>query len=538
MSDLVELPADYYLNNFNKLTSHAREWYLDLLDQEEVVWLESFDRLTRDARCLLVRLLSRKGQWFRSDKLNYTEIANIPAALDALHKDGFINLSPVMTEKELASHLLTKAEVTDLFRLPNRTMRKEEMLNQLSDECYCRYEQLSFTPIELLHPQVIDLLLALFFANTRQDLTQFVLDDLGLHQFERYSLSKERRFFTGRQQLDQLLALSDIHKCYLESDRKDKARLVELLSSLSKPVAHAYIERKRQHLINDIARDLERLEQFDNALNWFKQTSLSPSRERQARIFDKLDDVEKMSDIVTNILTTPQDVAELEVGQKLEQRLLRKRGLRVQRQSKPDVIEHHLQLDLTTQRVELAVKSHYEQLGFEVFYAENTVLTGLFGLAFWQVLFSPIEGAFINQYQDRPLDLYHADFVTKRQAQIKEVLAEIELSGLNHLIEIYHQKQGISNPFVHWSIFSLSLLEKCIESIPRTMIVALFKVLLSDLKIYRNGMPDLIIFKDGCFEWVEVKGPGDKLQDNQWRWFKQFNALGVPFSVTYVSQPN
>ncbi|GAK84241.1 hypothetical protein JCM19238_1807 [Vibrio ponticus] len=66
------------------------------------------------------------------------------------------------------------------------------------------------------------------------------------------------------------------------------------------------------------------------------------------------------------------------------------------------------------------------------------------------------------------------------------------------------------------------------------LLVNLIKVQLSDLKLYRNGMPDLIAFKDGQFEWIEVKGPGDKLQDNQIRWFKQFRRLSVPFSVCYV----
>lgn len=67
------------------------------------------------------------------------------------------------------------------------------------------------------------------------------------------------------------------------------------------------------------------------------------------------------------------------------------------------------------------------------------------------------------------------------------------------------------------------------------MLVDLFSVQLRDLKLYRNGMPDLIAFKGDQFEWIEVKGPGDKLQDNQWRWNKEFNRLKVPFSVCYVT---
>ncbi|MCW0469987.1 VRR-NUC domain-containing protein [Vibrio chagasii] len=30
---------------------------------------------------------------------------------------------------------------------------------------------------------------------------------------------------------------------------------------------------------------------------------------------------------------------------------------------------------------------------------------------------------------------------------------------------------------------------------------------------------------------MKSKGHGDKLQDNQWRWIKEFERLSVPFSV-------
>ncbi|MGY5538112.1 VRR-NUC domain-containing protein [Vibrio brasiliensis] len=535
MSEIVELEPDYYLSNFRKLTLHAIEWYPDLLSKTEHAWITAFEQLEKDAQCLLVRLLSRKGEWFRSDKLQYLEINSIPAALDALHQQGFITLNAKLDEAELARQLLTKAEIVALFSVSSRTLRKEQMLNELSSDDFTRFEQLPFTVIKLLQPAVIDLLLALFFANTRQDLSQFVLDDLGLHRFENYSLSKTRRFFSDRHQLDHLLALSRLHQCYSESNNRDLEHLTKLLQQIPDPIAHSYIERKRQHLINDLARDCERIGQLTDAIFWFKRSGLPPSRERQARIYDRLDQTQAMSDVVTEILSSPYDICELEIGHKLAQRIKRKRGERVTRPQKPQVIEHHLQLDLSTQGVELAVKSHFEQLGYHVFYAENAVLTGLFGLAFWEVIFAPIEGAFINPYQDRPLDLYHADFVTKRHSQIEAVLEQIAQFGLSHLRECYQLKHGVSNPFVYWHSFDLPLLNKCIESMPNEMIVGLFNVLLSDLKIYRSGMPDLILFKDGHFEWVEVKGPGDKLQDNQWRWFYQFTRLNVPFSVAYVT---
>jgi hypothetical protein len=378
-------------------------------------------------------------------------------------------------------------------------------------------------------------LLALFFANTHQDLSQFVLDDLGLHQFEQYQLSKERRFFSHRAELDTLLELTVLQSRYLESNRKDQNSLSELLSKIQDPIEHGYLERKRQHLINDMARDLERLQAHTEALFWFEQTKLPPSRERQTRIYDKLDQTTAMSDVVTQIEQSPYDVAEFEVAIKLRERVKRKLGERVPRTPKPKVKEYQLTLDLSQQRVELAVKADFEQRGYQVFYAENLLLTGLFGLAFWDAIFAPVEGAFVNRYQYRPLDLYHSDFVNKRQPLFDQVIEQITQSGLAHLLTTYQQKFGLANPFVHWSGFSLELLKICIQHIPQDLVVSLFKLMLTDLKLYRSGMPDLILFKDEEFEWVEVKGPGDKLQDNQWRWFKHFIELNVPIAVCYVT---
>ena len=84
MSKEIELPADYYLDNFLKLIHHSLKWYESLLQPEEQEWINKFLCLKKNEQCLLVRLLSRKGCWFRSDKLIYTEIETIPSALAEL----------------------------------------------------------------------------------------------------------------------------------------------------------------------------------------------------------------------------------------------------------------------------------------------------------------------------------------------------------------------------------------------------------------------------------------------------------------------
>ncbi|MFA0218845.1 VRR-NUC domain-containing protein [Vibrio splendidus] len=540
-----QLSPTYYLDNFNRLVEHAQTLYTDLLSDDECRWLSAYKCLSVSSQCLMVRLLSRKGRWFRSDKLNYVEIPDLNSALQELSTAGFIALSHlaeqhhlVISNVEFGLHLLTKPELLNVFPAfkSNKTAKKDELLLLLDQQPFDQFQNLNFDCIYIVEAQVIDVLLLLFFANTYQDLSQFVLSDLGLNTFENYPLSKQRRFFTSRDQLNQLLQMRDIQRQYSEGDRKDPEFLELLLQSIPAESEHRSSARKRSRLINDIARDLERLNLNDQAVFWFRQSTLPPCRERLARIYDKQGELDLMCDIVTQIKATPSDVSELEVAIKLEDRLLRKQGHKVSRTIKPSCKEIKLELDLSQTRVELAVKQHFESQGWDVYFSENSFLCGLFGLAFWDVIFADVEGAFINRYQHRPLDLYHSDFVDKRAEQVEATFQTISKHGLNHLLYIYDQKHGIANPFVHWNYFPRSLVEHSMEAIPNALIVDLFKVILSDLKLFRTGMPDLIAFKDKEFHWIEVKGTGDKLQDNQWRWIKEFERLSVPFSVCYVNQ--
>src|SRR5690606_40610713 len=53
---------------------------------------------------------------------------------------------------------------------------------------------------QLSDPQVFDVLKLLFFGNLNQDLTDFVLRDLGMHRYEDYRLDRETRLFRSREQ--------------------------------------------------------------------------------------------------------------------------------------------------------------------------------------------------------------------------------------------------------------------------------------------------------------------------------------------------
>ena len=76
------LPTGYYHNNFCTLLAFVQERYHDLLSPTECAFIDDFHDLTLDAQRLYVRLLTRKGPLYRSDRLSYQEIADTVAMLD------------------------------------------------------------------------------------------------------------------------------------------------------------------------------------------------------------------------------------------------------------------------------------------------------------------------------------------------------------------------------------------------------------------------------------------------------------------------
>lgn len=64
----------YYLHNFQQALDWLAQRYGDLLSEQEADFIAGFARLPQNSRALLVRMLMRRGPWFRASKLAYEEI--------------------------------------------------------------------------------------------------------------------------------------------------------------------------------------------------------------------------------------------------------------------------------------------------------------------------------------------------------------------------------------------------------------------------------------------------------------------------------
>ena len=93
----------YYLRNAQTVMHWCLAHHADLLLPEERAQLKRIPTLDTPTQGLLQRLLLRKGELFRGDALNYSEIPNLSASLNQLEQEGLIDNDPALALLELCA---------------------------------------------------------------------------------------------------------------------------------------------------------------------------------------------------------------------------------------------------------------------------------------------------------------------------------------------------------------------------------------------------------------------------------------------------
>lgn len=90
------------------------------------------------------------------------------------------------------------------------------------------------------------------------------------------------------------------------------------------------------------------------------------------------------------------------------------------------------------------------------FHCEGRIVTTLFGLLFWDVIFAPVPGAFETPFQSAPLDIAEDTFYIARQEMADKRLEEIKngeaLKILARVLE-EHSTKGTWCTGVRWDLF-------------------------------------------------------------------------------------
>jgi hypothetical protein len=225
----------YYLNNFKGVLSSLEERYRDLLSAEELQFIAQFAELPRPSCALLVRMIMRKGAFFRLSRLRYPEIGDAAEAAAPLVGVGW--LEDAVLDVSQLHRLFTKDELINHLRLPRRLCRlnKLALLDVLTPQyqeprpfhAWCKHSQ-----DRVFHPLVKPLaerFRIMFFGNFYQDWTEFVLADLGIFNYEAIPLQSAP--FRTRAHIDAFL---ELFRC--QRDLEEGAELPQVTAAMPPPI--------------------------------------------------------------------------------------------------------------------------------------------------------------------------------------------------------------------------------------------------------------------------------------------------------------
>ncbi|MGL6249529.1 MAG: VRR-NUC domain-containing protein, partial [Billgrantia desiderata] len=197
-AEAVTAPLDdpfYYLANFRFVLDWVGKHHADLLTREERGLLAAFDVFPRASQALLVRMVMRKGELFRTGRLVYAEIGDTGCALAPLVEAGWVEADPVLTQGELF-RLLRLAELrralageiaaAGLAPGASKTAISEALsVQELQAKRLAEWWPQANDALDgerIVRLAVMpwcDRLRLMFFGNLRQDWAEFVLAELG-----------------------------------------------------------------------------------------------------------------------------------------------------------------------------------------------------------------------------------------------------------------------------------------------------------------------------------------------------------------------
>lgn len=197
-------------------------------------------------------------------------------------------------------------------------------------------------------------------------------------------------------------------------------------------------------------------------------------------------------------------------------------------------------LDNAPCHVEQLCLQHYALQGFKGYHCEGKLLTMIFVLVMWDIMFQDtVPGSFETPYQSAPLDLGSDSFAIVRSAEIRERLSHVERTGGLDLIEAVDDRERELKTWAvgcRWDMFSKQDILEVAQCLGGHSISVICQMLAEEWDHCSSGMPDLVIWRmtDQVVRFVEVKGPGDRLSETQKVWIDILLRAGVEVQVGLV----
>ncbi len=532
VKEKIILPPRYYLDYFNYLIEFIEKHSSHLLGENDTLFIDEYRSLTTDAQCLFIRMLNRKGEFFRLDKLQYPEIEIYGQSLDELSSLGFITLDDIHYPEVFG--LFTKSELHSVFpEIGINQMYKDEALEYLAETAEPdHYQTLSaqWQIIRLLKQEQVNYLKFLFFGNNYGMMTEFVIRDVGNVKLENLEKHQFTSWFDSREEAVaafELANLSSTLRLATEALLPEEVQALTSAIDWKKYLQFPRSKKSADRLLLKIGEYFEKAGLQESALPYYRLSEKHPARERCIRILEKTDRLEEAREMAKKASEKPLNATEL----LFVNDFLAKKSVRNYR-STTHRIKQSPEISVSPNpsiHVEQLACEHFINEGYEALHSENYLWRGLFGLVFWDVIFDEKQESFHHPLQRQPSDLFDMHFFLKREEQLQTIRKKLKTRKqlLSVVTNKYQEKEDIANPLVGWHESLLPSLEEAIARLPLNGMFNVLFEMAKNVKDNSAGFPDLFIWKDKEYHFYEIKSPNDHLSAQQLFWidFMQSNKI-------------
>ena len=523
------LPTFYYRDHFVEMLEAVAASYGTILSDEHRGFIDAFHRLSRDAQCLLIRMVNRRGKVFSRAPLRYAEIANVSQALVELTTRGHVRSLDVSDYSCFLlclpkAVLLESAKAADMKTVRSSWSKRRLIDFFLSDvpfeQAVMHCDGDDFVALDGLAP--LHFLLYLYFGKTENDLKQFALRDLGILRRNR-AVPVSARFSDGEE------ARACFHYSRLLDSLEAKtfpAFEAAVAAIFDGPAANTdYAGDLRSRSAHLTGQFFEKRGDRERAERLYRSGASPECRERLVRLLYACGNKGSAEELLRRMIDDPASDDEYHFAVDFNARKFsgQRTGTCTEllRSGRTVIVD-----DIRRGNPEAAVAGVMRREGWRVFFAENTLWRSLFGLLFWDELFE--NGQLHSGFDWMPQCLkdrsFRRTFATAIEVKLDAVLRG---EGLTLVLRAIAAKWGKPNGVFAWDHVQVEALKALLETAPSNGVVSLLEAMSRDYRKMHDGFPDLMLVRDTELLFLEVKAEGDAIRRNQLTRLRQLRQAGV-----------
>jgi DNA polymerase III subunit epsilon len=493
-----DLPAFYYHDHFVEMLSFVRTTYGSILTDEHDAFIAGFHSLSKDAQCLLIRMVNRRGAIFNRSLFKYPEISDVDRAAEDLLacgqartlQAGDYNAFVVCLPKDVLHRGAKAAGRTDVRSSWAKPKLVEYFLTQVPFEVVAEHcGAAGFIALHDTRP--LEFLLYLYFGKTERDLKNFALRDLGVLRTNKET-SFQARFADGEEARACFHYSRLLDRLEVKSAAIFQEAVSEIFGGPECPTGYAADLRSRAAC--QAGQFFEKKGEKELAVQLYRAGTSAECNERLARLLYAVGRKADAEELLRRMIDDPASDGEHVFATDFYARKFggRRTG------SCTELLRAGVTLtvdDTYRGNPEAGVAGVMRRQGYRVFFAENTLWQTLFGLLFWEELFE--SGQLHSSFDWLPHCLKDRSFVRLFDVRIGEKLEAVRTgTALALLLRTIAARWGRPNGVFAWDHVDVDALRLLLAQASGAGLATILRAMCEDFREMRDGFPDLMLAKD------------------------------------------